>query len=243
MRNSKRAALTGFVLACGMFLLPPVAFAKPPARAADASLSRCEAQVGRTQRSIDASDRDEAEENLRLAEQACAPSELLPDRQRLAVAQLNFGMLLYAQEPARALLHFRRAMKLDPGSARASLNVGGALITLKFYEEAVPILEAAIARGTDDRDTLFRLEFNAGFAFINLCVKDRHCDFERGEKHLQRAVELKPEFPDTYFQLAAIMNDRRHDSRRAMALFKQGCDRGHEESCIQYRHFKSHLDP
>jgi tetratricopeptide (TPR) repeat protein len=191
---------------------------------------------------IDAHREGEAEKALRAAERACAPPRVPRDQQELVTTQLNFGILLYAQQPEAALKEFRAALALDPASVRAGLNTAGALITLHRHQEALTILEATIKRGTEDRDMAFRLEYNAGFALINLCIADRLCDAARGQRYLLKAIEINPEFADTYFQLAALVNDRFGDSRRAMQLFKQACDHGHQQGCTQYEHFKSQIE-
>lgn len=78
----------------------------------------------------------------------CAPPRAPRDQQSLVTTQLNFGILLYAQQTEAALKEFRAALSLDPGSVRASHNTGGALITLHGHKEALPILEAAIKHGS-----------------------------------------------------------------------------------------------
>lgn len=201
--------------------------------------ARCAAAIVATQAHIDAHRQSEAEKALRTAERACTPPRDPQDRHDLVTTQLNYGMLIYAHRPEAALAEFRGALTIDPTSVRAGLNTGGALITLHRHKEALPVLEAAIARGTEDRDMAFKLEYDAGFAVINLCIADRLCDAARGQRHLLKAIEINPDFADSYFQLAALVNDRLRDSRRAMGLFEQSCQRGHQEGCRQYEHFKS----
>jgi len=156
---------------------------------------------------------------------------------------LEPGCVDFTRRRQQALVHFRAAMDLDPASPRASLNVGGALISLKRYAEAVTILEAAIARGADDTNTMFKLSTTQAVAFTNLCVADRNCDAYRGERHFQRAVKLSPDFADTYFQLAAFMNDRHHDSRRAMQLFSRRVIAATTTAAFNTGISSCHLDP
>ena len=68
-------------------------------------------------------------------------------------------------------------MALDPENMRGPLNAGGVLITLGQHAEALEVLEKALKHGTDDKDTLFRLEFNAGFALLRMCAaRQAGCD-------------------------------------------------------------------
>jgi TPR repeat protein len=116
------------------------------------------------------------------------------------------------------------------------------LITLGEHPEALEVLEKALNHGTDDKQTLFRLEFNAGLALLKMCAaRQPGCDGRKAEEHFLRASELNPTFPDTFFNLAAITNDIHRDSRRAMELFKRACDLGHKEACFQYGHFSSRI--
>ncbi|MEO8673392.1 MAG: tetratricopeptide repeat protein [Tahibacter sp.] len=228
-------------LACCALLASFSLFANPAFARETDNAKRCAGLIEKAAKAIKAGQEESATTSVEKAQQACATSGASPSNHQLAVLHLDLGKLLYEKHAEDALAHFRTALVLDPENPRASLNTGGALIKLRHYAEAVPILESAIARGTGDTDVRFKLEYNAGFAFINLCLKNRHCDAVRGEQHLARAAELNPDFADTYFQQAAMTNDGLHDSRRAMALFKKACDRGHDEGCRQYEHFKAGL--
>jgi hypothetical protein len=111
------------------------------------------------------------------------------------------------------------------------------------YAEALQVLEKAVTHGSDDPQTLFRLEFNAGLALLKMCAaRQVGCDGKKAEQHFLHASELNPAFPDSFFNLAALTNDVDHDSRRAMDLFKKACDLGHAQACFQYEHFKSEFD-
>ena len=213
--------------------LAPVA----PSSAAD----RCQAAVDQAKALVDAGKKTEAAQKLPEAIKACTPPASPAARTRLASAHVMLGALVFERSPEEAEPHFRQAMDLDPDNVKARLNLGATLIKRR-PAEAIEVLERAIARGPTDADISFKLEYNAGIAFTNLCLRDRSCDAASGERHLRRASELKPEFADTYFQLAAFANDMRHQSREAMDLFKKACDLGHEQGCFQYRHFRAQFD-
>jgi tetratricopeptide (TPR) repeat protein len=189
---------------------------------------------------VDAGRTEEARTFLTAAIPACTGTESRADKERLAAALQTLGVIESAAQPREALQHFRRAMALDPDNMRGPQNVGGMLIGLGQYAEALDVLETAVKHGTDDKQTLFRLEFNAGLALLKMCAaRQPGCDGTRAEAHFVRASELNPAVPDTYFNLAAITNDVHHDSRRAMELFKKACDLGHQQGCVQYDHFRA----
>jgi tetratricopeptide (TPR) repeat protein len=191
---------------------------------------------------VDSGKTKEARTFLIAAIQACSRAESQSDKERLAAALLRLGVIESTAQPQEALQHFQRAMALDPENMRGPVNAGGMLISLGQHAEALEVLEKALKHGTDDKDTLFRLEFNAGLALLKMCAaRQAGCDTRRLEEHFVRASELNPSSPDTFFNLAAITNDIHHDSRGAMELFKKACDLGHKQACVQYGHFKSRI--
>src|SRR5262245_39425554 len=225
-----RIAITSLFLT--MLVLHPVA----------AETTRCEEPLKSALALDKAGQKSEAAPLFRKAIQLCTPARSAAEKKALAKAHIRLGVYDYGSEPAKELVHFREAVELDPDNLAGSLDLAAALIALDEYADAVAAAEKGIQRGTDDKDLLGQLEYNAGFAMLKLCVSHQGgCDKDKMEKHFLRTAELKPDYPDTYFNLAASMNDVHHDSRRAMALFKKACDLGHEQGCFQYRHFKSQL--
>lgn len=208
--------------------------------AAQTSPAPCAEMNAKARALVDSGRSEEARTFLVAGIQACSGAVSQADKARLAAALQTLGVIESAAQPREALQHFRRAMALDPDNMRGPQNVGGMLISLGQYPEALEVLEKALTHGTDDKQTLFRLEFNAGLALLKMCAAHQPgCDGTKLEAHFVRASELDPTFPDTYFNLAAITNDIHHDSRRAMELFKKACDLGHQQACFQYEHFKS----
>src|SRR5262245_50053955 len=213
-----------------------------PTGAASGSAAQCEELNKKGRALLDAGNREEARTFLSAGIQACAGAQSPAERSRLASALMTLGVIESSGQPREALEHFRRAMALDPDNMRGPQNVGGMLISLGQHAEAVDVLEKALKHGSDDKDTLFRLEYNAGFAVLKMCAaRQPGCDAARMEQHFVRASELNPAFPDTWFNLASITNDIHKDSRSAMELFKKACDLGHQQGCLQYSHFSSQL--
>jgi tetratricopeptide (TPR) repeat protein len=204
---------------------------------------RCQSPLDKGFALEKAGQKSEAAGFFNKAIQACTPAKSDAEKQALAKAHIRVGVFQYGSDPAEAMLHFRKAVESDPSNLAGSLDLAASLIALQSYREAITVAESAIERGSEDKDLLGQLEYNAGLGLLKLCVSHGSgCDQAKMEKHFQRSAELKPEFADTYFNLAAITNDVHHDSRAAMALFKKACDLGHQQGCMQYAHFKSQLE-
>jgi len=211
---------------------------------AAADTNRCEEPLKKGDALEKAGQKAEAVPLFTKAIQLCTPPQSDAEKHALAKAHIRVGVSQYGSDPAQALLHFRKAVDIDPDNLAGPLDLAATLIALQSYKEAQAVAEKAIAHGTDDKDLLGQLEYNAGLAQLKLCVSHGSgCDHANMEQHFKRASELKPDYPDSYFNLAAIMNDVHHDSRKAMALFKKACDLGHQLGCMQYEHFHSELDP
>ncbi|MGZ7031011.1 MAG: hypothetical protein ACXVIJ_03485 [Thermoanaerobaculia bacterium] len=212
--------------------------------AAEPPVVRCTAQLDEAQTLVVAGKKDQASKALNLAIERCTPPASADEKKSLAVAHIKLGTLLFDDSTAQALTHFRKGMELDPDNVNGSIDTGAALVRLGAYKEAISILEAAIKRGTTDKTANFWLEYNAGFAYTNLCVKVGvdNCDPARGEQHYMRAALLNPEHANTYFQLAAFANEFHRDSLHAMQLFKKSCDLGEQAGCVQYNAFKAQFD-
>lgn len=208
--------------------------------AASGSPVQCDEMNKKARALVDSGKMEEARTFLNAAIPACQGSGSQSDNQRLAKALLTLGFAESTAHPQEALQHFRRAIVVDPDNMGGPRNLGGLLISLGQHGEALQVLEKGLEHGTDDKETLFGLQYNAGFALLKMCAaRQVGCEPGRMEEHFVRASELNPTFPDTFFNLAAITNDIHRDSRRAMELFKKACDLGHERACFQYDHFRS----
>jgi tetratricopeptide (TPR) repeat protein len=243
--SAAHAVSIAFAVSIAAAQLPLLASASQTPKttgSAAASPAPCEELSKKGRALLDAGKSEEARTFLTAGIQTCAGAASQPEKSRLAAALITLGFVESPKQPQEALEHFRRAMALDPENMRGPLNAGAMLTTLGQFTEALDVLEKALKHGTDDKDTLFRLEYNAGFALLKMCAA-RQAGCERGsmEQHFLRASELNPSFPDTWFNLAAITNDVHRDSRAAMELFKKACDLGHERGCLQYESFKSRI--
>ena len=204
--------------------------------------TRCEEPLGKALALAQAK-RNEATELLNKAIDLCSPPQSVAEKEALAEAHVRLGVLDFTTDTKNAYAHFKEAVGLDPFNIVASLDLAASLVLLHRFNDAISISEMAIARGSEDHELLGMLEYNAGYAMLNLCVADgTGCDLAKAEKHFLRSADLKSDFPDTYFSLAAIMNDVHHDRRRAMDYFKKACDLGDGEACTRFQQMRSEFD-
>jgi tetratricopeptide (TPR) repeat protein len=205
--------------------------------------ARCEDALAQGLALGDAGEREYATAKLNEAISLCSPPGSLTEKQALAKARVRLGVFHFPGEPKEAYEQFSKAADLDPDNLIAALDLGATLTLLHRFNEGVAVAEKAIAHGTDDPDLLGKLEYNAGYAMLNICVADGSaCDMARAEKHFLRSAELKSDFPSTYFSLAAISNDIHHDKRRAMDYMRKACDLGDNEACTRFERFKAEVD-
>lgn len=106
--------------------------------------------------------------------------------------RLASALLVLHNQPARALFHAERAVKLDQDNPRSQLRLGVALSALHRYEESYNALELARKMTPDDPEVLHAL----GAVAIDLGR------YGIGEAAYQRAIELRPDWVDPAIALA-----------------------------------------
>ena len=191
----------------------------------------------------DAGSREDASALLNKAIELCSSPQSVAEKEALAKAHVRLGVFHFPAEPKEALEHFSKASDFDPHNQIAALDLAATLTLLHRFNEAISVAETAIAQGTDDHDLLGKLEYNAGYAMLNMCAAESaRCDMARAEKHFLRSADLKSDFPGTYFSLAAISASVHHDKRRAMDYMHKACDLGDSDACTRFEHFKTEVD-
>lgn len=205
---------------------------------------RCEEPLAQGLALDQSGHREEAAALLNRAIELCSPPAGVSENEALSKAHVRLGVFSFPDHPKQALEHFLNAADLDSNNLTAALDLAATLTLLHRFNDAIGIAEGAIAHGSDDNDLLGKLEYNAGYAMLNICVarEGSGCDMARAEKHFFRSAELKSDFPSTYFSLAAISNDIHHDKRRAMDYFHKACDLGDADACTRFQEFKTELD-
>jgi tetratricopeptide (TPR) repeat protein/4-amino-4-deoxy-L-arabinose transferase-like glycosyltransferase len=99
-----------------------------------------------------------AEERARMAEAMVTRDEIDAAEQWVQKAEAGYPnpavlhfrvgrLLLVHHRPDAALVHFRRALDLEPGRAEVEYGMGQALVDAKRFTEAIPHLQAALRAG------------------------------------------------------------------------------------------------
>jgi protein O-GlcNAc transferase len=122
--------------------------------------------------------------------------------------------LLTAKRVGEAALRLAEAWELDPHSAPAAINLGGAYILQGQHVKAVPVLEAAS-----------RLEPDNAMVWVNLAAaylgKLPFAGREAQDKAItafERALSLNPHAPHVHYNLGLIYLQR-DDLQQAAAYF------------------------
>src|SRR3954468_17980408 len=106
-----------------------------------AAPTRCEEPMTRGNALEKAGQKTEAVVYFTKAIHLCTPPNSEAEKLSLAKAHIRVGVSQYASDPAQALLHFRKAVDLDPGNLAGSLDLAAALTALQSYREAVTVAE------------------------------------------------------------------------------------------------------
>ncbi|MDY7110580.1 MAG: tetratricopeptide repeat protein, partial [Planctomycetota bacterium] len=122
--------------------------------------------------------------------------ELEPDNSSV-LNNLAYALSEMLGQPERALPYARRAAELASGNGSVIDTLGWVYYQLGSYDEA----ETALRRS-------LQLEDTATTRYHLACVYHKKGDRRRAERHLQRAVELKPD-PDTQAKINRLANDIR----------------------------------
>src|SRR5262245_13417331 len=119
------------ILFLGMLVSQPVV----------AETTRCDEPMNRALALDKAGQKSDAAPLFRKAIQLCTPAKSTAEKQALAKAHIRLGIYDYGSDPAQALLHFRKAVELDPDNLAGSLDLAAALIALNAYGDAVAAAE------------------------------------------------------------------------------------------------------
>ena len=150
-----------------------------------------------------------------------AAIEVTDEARAEALGDVKRGMIALRDGNAEgAKQAFRRATELDPGSARAHLNLGKVLVFLSdvvvgtptrdlvALREAVPVLEHAATLDPDSPDPHYWLSQ----------ALDLLGDEDRAIELYREAIELAPEEPRSHYQLGVLLMKRDQDAEAATQL-------------------------
>ncbi len=67
----------------------------------------------------------------------------------------QLAVLYLANQPEKALEHYTEAARLEPKEARNQIGIGTSLVRLRKFQEAIPVLKAALAQNPSDEISYF----------------------------------------------------------------------------------------
>ncbi len=134
----------------------------------------------------------------------------------LALGHLLVGNALRAQGDHRgAVRAYREVVKAEPNHGEALCNLGGCLVDLRLWDEALGVLQHAVAILPNDSAILA----NLGLALQQAGLIGQAIDA------LRRAIELQPNFPTVWLTLGSLvmelgrLPEAAHAFQQAAAMF------------------------
>ena len=141
------------------------------------------------------------------------PEERTIQARRLAARGTEF---MRQAQFERALPLLARAHRLVPGDKNAAINLGGALIMTKRYEEAIPILERVCDVDSDN----LTVWMNLGAAYLGDLESSTDEQQILAIDAFERAIEIDPIAPSVHYDLGLI-HRHRGESEQAIQRFHQ----------------------
>jgi len=120
-----------------------------------------------------------------------APNDIEP---RMLMGGLYTGLKMF--EPARA--QFLEVLRIQPGHGEASIYTGALLAEQKKFEEAIVYFEALT------KNPAFKEVERAHFYIGRVRAEQGAGHHAQAEQALQKALTIKPEFPEAALSLAAV---------------------------------------
>ena len=139
-----------------------------------------------------------------------------PDPKRVELQQLrNLGKAFYENPATQNLAPdtLRKALELDPGSAREHLNLGLALLRAGQMEEGIAEIEKAQEIDPEIPHTYF----NLGIEF------KKQGETDQALEQLERMAELLPDHAKTHYQLGTLYKQK-GDTERAIAELERAAE-------------------
>jgi golgin subfamily B member 1 len=136
------------------------------------------------------------------------------------------------EDPGRALELYERVLKLDPDHVEAGQRVADRLVSMKRWDDALPVLEM-LARQAEGLD---RLERSRREAQLGKAYEALHRT-EKAARHFRLAVDADPDSLDAAIGLAAVLmaEAKVHEgSEQAIEMWKE-VDRRYRELLARHR--------
>ena len=139
-----------------------------------------------------------------------------------AEAQAYLGDLLLHSHRKDSETYLQKALKLDPnlGMAHASLGM------LRFYEGKTDEARASLERAVDASSPNYLTHYYYAFTLSRQRPEDTAANYTpdqiaKIQKHLKRAIELRPDFPESYSLLAFVSLITGKEMDEAIASMKR----------------------
>ena len=137
-----------------------------------------------------------------------------------ALAHYQLGMALYQQEDNKeALKHFQRTIKLKRKMPEGHIGVG--LVYLRTKNRRFDAREKLRTAAKLDPESA-QIQYYLGLSYIgqNSLTKSRgYGAFKDGQKYFKRAIDLDPQHPDAYYQLARSYEFPSRECGKAIPLY------------------------
>jgi len=186
--NTKQL-ITGLALVLGFFLQSCVSTGLSDKKAGEAA--QYNAQLGAEY--LQKNELEQARDKLEKA---------LEQDKNNALAHVTYGQLQYrVDNAAKARVHFKKAVELEPDQADHRNNYGVFLCQIKEYDAAEKQFAAAASNKYYKRPE-FALD-NAGVCMLDA---DR---LDEAETYLRKALQANPTFANTYLHMAELLYKRK----------------------------------
>ena len=141
-----------------------------------------------------------------------------------AEAQAYLGDLLLHSNRADSYTYLQKALKLDPNLAMAHASLGMAYFREGKVDEARASLERAVSLNTQNYLVHYYYAFTLSRSTYEEGPSSEGYPAERAAKireHLQKAIALRPDYPESYSLLAFVSMVSRSGMDEALAALKK----------------------
>jgi Flp pilus assembly protein TadD len=115
------------------------------------------------------------------------------------LAHYNLADIYYeVDEFEEAILHFRKALEINPNDPEARNALGLALTEVKRFEDALVHFQASLKINPAQA----QVQINLGLALQNLRM------FEQATAHFQQAIKIDPDNASAHFNLGNVLGDQ-----------------------------------
>jgi len=141
-----------------------------------------------------------------------------------AESQAYLGDLLWHSRRADAVKYLEKALKLDPNQAMAHASMG----MIRFYEGKADEARASLERAVAANSQNYLAHYYYAFTLSRQRPEDTSSSYTPEQvakirEHLQRAIALRPDFPESYELLAfvSLVTGKDKDVDEAIELMKR----------------------